>query len=89
MAARPCIVRERVQGVGFRYFTYRAAEKHDIKGWVRNLPSGDVEMYATGDDDSMARFMEEVGRGPSLALVEYVEVRDVESKPFSGFSIER
>ena len=46
-------------------------------------------MYATGDDDSMARFMEEVGRGPSLALVEHVEVRDVESEPFSGFSIER
>jgi acylphosphatase len=89
MAARHCIVRGRVQGVGFRYFTCRAAEKHDIKGWVRNLPSGDVEMYATGDDDSMARFMEEVGRGTSLALVEYVEVRDVESKPFSGFSIER
>ena len=89
MLARHCILRGRVQGVGFRYFTYRTAGKHDIKGWVKNLPSGDVEMYATGDDDAIARFMEEVGRGPSLAIVEHVEVRDVEPESYSGFSIER
>lgn len=46
-------------------------------------------MYATGDDDAIARFMEEVGRGPSLAIVEHVEVRDVEPESYSGFSIER
>jgi acylphosphatase len=89
MIARHCIIKGRVQGVGFRYFTYRTAEEHGIRGWVKNLPSGDVEMYATGDGDAMARFMEEVGSGPSLALVEQVEVRDVEPEDYSGFSIER
>jgi acylphosphatase len=89
MIARHCIIKGRVQGVGFRYFTYRTAEEHGIRGWVKNLPHGDVEMYATGDGDAMARFMEEVGNGPSLALVEQVEVRDVEPEDYSGFSIER
>ena len=89
MIARHCIVKGRVQGVGFRYFTYRTAQDHGIRGWVKNLPSGDVEMYATGDDDAMSRFMEEVGRGPSLAMVEHIEVRDVEPEPYSGFSVER
>ena len=89
MVARHCIVKGRVQGVGFRYFTYRTAEEHGIKGWVRNLPSGGVEMYATGDDDAMARFVGAIEQGPSLAVVEHVEVRDVDPEPYAGFSIER
>jgi acylphosphatase len=56
---------------------------------VRNLPSGAVEMCAIGDDDAMARFMDEVERGPSLAMVEHIEIRDVEPESYSGFSIER
>ena len=46
-------------------------------------------MYATGDEDAMARFMSDIEKGPSLALVEHIEVRDVEPEPCSGFSIER
>jgi acylphosphatase len=89
MIARHCIITGRVQGVGFRYFTHRTAGEHNIKGWVRNLPSGAVEMCAIGDDDAMARFMDEVERGPSLAMVEHIEIRDVEPESYSGFSIER
>ena len=89
MVAQHCIIKGRVQGVGFRYFTFRSAEQHDIGGWVKNLPSGEVEMYATGDEDAMARFMSDIEKGPSLALVEHIEVRDVEPEPCSGFSIER
>ena len=89
MVARHCIIKGRVQGVGFRYFTFGSAEQHDIGGWVKNLPSGEVELYATGDEDAMARFMSDIEKGPSLALVEHIEVRDVEPEPCSGFSIER
>ncbi|MFQ5930593.1 MAG: acylphosphatase, partial [Acidobacteriota bacterium] len=37
MLTRRCIVKGRVQGVGFRYFTCRIAKDVGIKGWVRNL----------------------------------------------------
>ena len=89
MVARHCIIKGRVQGVGFRYFTLRSAEQHEIEGWVKNLPGGDVEMYATGDHDAMAGFMSEIEKGPSLAIVEHIEVRKMEPEPCSGFSIER
>jgi acylphosphatase len=89
MVARHCIIKGRVQGVGFRYFTFGSAEQHDIGGWVKNLPSGEVELYATGDEDAMARFMSDIEKGPSLALVEHIEVRDVAPEPCSGFLIER
>jgi acylphosphatase len=56
---------------------------------VKNLPSGEVELYATGDEDAMARFMSDIEKGPSLALVEHIEVRDVAPEPCSGFLIER
>src|SRR3982751_2540845 len=42
------LVSGRVQGVGFRDFTLRKAQQLRLAGWVRNLPSGEVEAYAEG-----------------------------------------
>jgi len=39
----------RVQGVGFRWFTQQAAERHHISGWVRNKADGSVEMAILGE----------------------------------------
>ena len=88
MVARHCILKGCVQGVGFRYFTCRVAEQLGIKGWVRNLTNGDVEVYATGAENGMKQFMAEIQKGPSLALVEHIEVQDVELEEHQGFSIE-
>ena len=41
-------VRGRVQGVGFRFFAYRAAEENDLSGWVRNVDDDCVEVFAEG-----------------------------------------
>jgi acylphosphatase len=38
----------RVQGVGFRFTAHRMARRHDLIGFVRNLPNGTVEMLAQG-----------------------------------------
>lgn len=48
MAARHVIFIGRVQGVGFRYTAHRMAHRHQITGFVRNLPDGTVEMFAQG-----------------------------------------
>ena len=39
----------KVQGVGFRYFVLRQAQKLGIKGWVSNQSNGDVEALAQGE----------------------------------------
>jgi len=39
----------RVQGVGFRFTVQRAAADLDLRGWVKNLPDGRVEILAEGD----------------------------------------
>lgn len=64
------VISGRVQGVGFRYFTRRAAASLGLLGWVRNLPSGDVEVRVRGPRPSLQAFRAELERGPSGARVD-------------------
>jgi acylphosphatase len=47
----------RVQGVGFRYFTWTNAKEMALTGWVRNLPDGKVEVLAFGPENELEQFM--------------------------------
>jgi acylphosphatase len=79
-----------VQGVGFRYFVERAARHLKISGYVRNLMDGRVEVYAIGDDGSLAVLRGELERGPRGALVSDVDEEEaaLESRYSESFSIE-
>lgn len=74
LVARRILVTGRVQGVGFRWFTIERAWLEGITGWVRNLPTGDVEVLAEGDADAMDRFERALRQGPGRARVDDVEV---------------
>lgn len=58
--AKHIIFRGHVQGVGFRYTTYRIAGGCNVTGFVRNLPDGTVEMLAQGPADEVDRCVREV-----------------------------
>jgi acylphosphatase len=58
--AKHIIFTGQVQGVGFRYTTYRIAGRYEVTGFVRNLPDGTVEMLAQGSPDEVDRCIEEV-----------------------------
>ena len=45
-----------VQGVGFRPFVYRLANKYNLRGWVRNT-SGNVEIEVEGEEKSLNKFI--------------------------------
>ena len=63
------IVTGRVQGVGFRFFTQRAAAKSGVKGWVRNRGDGSVEIEAQAGETVLERFLSDIHAGPPLARV--------------------
>ncbi len=88
--ARKFFIGGLVQGVGFRFFTQRAAAMHQVLGYVKNLEDGRVEAFAEGDEDSVNAFHKEMLAGPTYARVETVEeiVMDP-SGSFSTFIIER
>lgn len=67
----------RVQGVGFRAFAQRQADRLAVDGWVRNLPDGRVEALASGEDEAVAEFIEALRRGPVIARVAGVDVLEV------------
>jgi len=81
-------IKGRVQGVAFRFYTVREAEKYGISGTVRNLWNGDVEVYAQGNEDSIARFEQFLHVGPRSARVDKVgkEILD-QAEVFRGFDI--
>ena len=77
MGAARFVAHGRVQGVGYRWFVWREAERLGLRGLVRNLPDGSVEVLAEGVEDSLDRLERALSRGPSVAHVERVEKSDV------------
>jgi acylphosphatase len=92
MAGAAClsaIVYGRVQGVYFRYFVRNVARRLGLRGYVRNLASGDaVEIKAEGEKPQLDRLLEELKTGPPGASVKRVETDWSEyTGQFANFTI--
>jgi acylphosphatase len=70
-----------VQGVGYRFFVQRAAEKLGIGGFARNLHDGRVEVFATGSPSHLAELKTALERGPRFASVSGVREEQAEPSP--------
>lgn len=87
-AAIRALIGGRVQGVGFRYFTRAQASEYGLKGYVRNLPDGSVEVVAVGEREMLAGFIADLRRGPPTGKVDHCQVSWLEPpEPFAEFSI--
>lgn len=62
-----------VQGVGFRWYVKRRADRLGLKGWVKNLPTGQVEVVAEGPEEALRQLEEFLHKGPPAARVDGVE----------------
>ncbi|MGD0694307.1 MAG: acylphosphatase [Terriglobia bacterium] len=87
--ARTYVISGRVQGVGFRYFAERVANQLGIHGYVKNLYTGSVEVYAIGDENSLEQFKRHLAEGPRSARVSGIdESEETVSEEYSRFEIE-
>ncbi len=78
----------RVQGVCFRYFAYELALKLNIKGYVKNLWNGDVEIAASGSEQNVERFLKQVKIGPPASRIDKVELQEIpDSIDYDSFKI--
>ena len=88
--ARKFIISGEVQGVGYRFFAQRAAARHQVAGYVRNLPDGRVEALVEGEPRSVEEFRHDLATGPVWASVANVEEINLEPTGlYSSFLIER
>ncbi|MDP3765030.1 MAG: acylphosphatase [Nanoarchaeota archaeon] len=81
------IVSGRVQGVFFRDNTRRKAIELGLKGYAKNLPDGNVEVVAEGDEDKIKELVDYIKKGPGIASVTSVQLKHKEPENFKNFDI--
>ena len=90
IVARKYLIAGEVQGVGFRFFAQRAAARHQVVGYVRNLSDGRVEALAEGALGDVEAFRDDLATGPAFSKVENIEEINVEpTGRYALFRIER
>ena len=78
----------RVQGVFYRSNTRKKAKELGLKGWVRNLHDGRVEIMAEGEEERLKELVEWCKKGPGLAFVKNIEVEwNDYAEKYEDFSI--
>ncbi len=80
-------VRGTVQGVGFRPFVFRLAERHGLTGWVRNT-AGQVEIEVDGASDILEVFLRELrSEAPAIARIDEVQTTIRPAAGYNAFAI--
>jgi acylphosphatase len=87
--ARRFLITGDVQGVGYRFFAQRAAARHQVVGYVKNLSDGRVEALAEGSASQVEAFKHDLATGPRFGRVESVEELNLDPTGiYSSFRIE-
>lgn len=87
MESRNIVLEGQIQGVGFRPFTYRLAQRYGLNGWIKN-ETGRVEIYITGKMESLDEFCRAlVVEAPPLAKPKIVSNEPVSVDQSNNFSI--
>lgn len=90
MIARKFLISGEVQGVGYRFFAQRSSARHQVRGYIKNLADGRVEVLAEGPAAAVDAFRQDLAAGPTLAKVTVLEELVLEpSRAYSAFRIER
>ena len=83
------LIKGRVQGVGFRYFTRKRAQKLGLKGMVKNLSDGNVETILIGPPEEVEVMAGLLKSGPPRARVDEIEELEPTGRTFHEFVVER
>jgi acylphosphatase len=78
-----------VQGISFRQFVKENADKNNVRGYVRNLEDGRMEIFLEGDTDSIDSMVSLCKRGPPHSQVRNVEEKEEKFQDFKEFKILR
>ncbi|MEQ8428695.1 MAG: acylphosphatase [Gammaproteobacteria bacterium] len=81
------MVEGRVQGVFYRAETQKKATQLGLCGWVRNLPDGRVEVFASGPEPALQSLFVWLQQGPARAEVKSVEYTYQDYQVFPDFSV--
>jgi len=78
-----------VQGIFFRQFIKEHADKHSVKGYVRNMEDGRVEVFLEGNKEDVEAMTAVCKTGPRHATIRHVEEKPGSLQDFKEFKILR
>jgi len=81
------IVSGKVQGVFFRDSTRRKAQELGLNGYAKNLPDGNAEVVAEGQEEKINKLIEFIKNNPGHSKVKEVKINHRELENFNGFEI--
>lgn len=76
-----------VQGIFFRQFVKENAERNNIRGFVRNLEDGRVEVFIEGDNENVDKMVDLCQKGPKHSKIDNVEIREEKFQDFKEFKV--
>ena len=76
-----------VQGIFFRGFVKENAERHNVKGFVRNLEDGRIEIFLEGNSEDVNKMIELCKKGPKHSQIRKVEEKDEKFQDFKTFKV--
>lgn len=78
-----------VQGISFRQFIKESADKIGVRGYVRNLDDGRVEIIAEGIDEKVNEFLQVCKTGYTHAHIKNTVFQEIKHQGFDGFRISK
>lgn len=76
-----------VQGVFYRNFVKENAERYNVKGFVRNLEDGRVEVFLEGNPDEVNKMIELCQKGPKYSQIKGTETKEEKFQGFKDFKV--
>jgi acylphosphatase len=74
--------------VGYRYFSQMKAVQYEVKGWVKNLEDGSVEIIALGDKNQLEPFIDDLRKGNPFSKINNIEITEMDQiEHFHSFTI--
>lgn len=80
-------IRGSLQSMFFNQFIKDNALAHDVKGYVRNLEEGVVEIFLEGNKEKVEAMINICSRGPKYAQIRNVEQKEERFQDFKEFKI--
>ena len=83
-----CVIKGKVQRVGYRDFVEQYAKEHGLSGWIKNNADGSVSVVIQGTPEELKDCIETLNRGSLLAKVETLSIEwRTPEKHFDDFSV--
>jgi len=81
------IIKGSVQGVFFRNFVKEEADKLSVKGFIRNLENGEIEIFAEGEIENIDKLSNICKIGPKHAKIKSIIIKESPFQDFKEFKI--